>query len=55
MVIDDDCSGEFDEAHQIAEGIAAEAARGNARRIIIAQGRTDEAALMILAASPSPG
>jgi len=55
MVVDDDCSDEFDDAHQIAEGIAAEAARGNARGIIIAQGRTDEAALMILAASPSPG
>ncbi len=54
-VVDDDCSDEFDDAHRIAEAIAAEAARGNARGIIIAQGRDDEAALMILAASASPG
>jgi hypothetical protein len=55
MVVDGDCSADYEHAHKYAEDIAAEAARGNARGIIIAQGRTDEAALMILAASPSPG
>ncbi|MBB3349834.1 hypothetical protein [Sphingomonas sp. BK069] len=55
MVVDGDCSDDYEHAHKFAERIAAEAARGNARGIIIAQGRDDEAALMILAASPSPG
>lgn len=53
-MVDDDCSDDFEDAHRIAKGIAAKAPRGHARGIIIAQGRNDEAALMILVASPSP-
>lgn len=40
MVVDDDCSDEFDDAHQIAEGIAAEAARGKACASSVWRSRT---------------
>ncbi len=55
IVVDDDCSDEFDAAHTHAEQIALEASKGHARQIIAGLGRTDEAALMILAANPLPG
>ena len=54
-VVDDDCSDEFDEAHELAVSVAKSAARGHAVTILWAQGRDDEAALMILGAGASPG
>jgi hypothetical protein len=43
----DDCSGQFEDAHRLAVDLAADACLGNAHGIIIAQGRTDEAAQLI--------
>ncbi|MET3726061.1 hypothetical protein [Sphingomonas trueperi] len=50
-----DCSGEYDAADLYARDLAADAALGNARMIVVAQGRTDEAAQMILAVPIEPG
>lgn len=51
----DDCSGEYEAADLYARDLAADAALGNARMIVLAQGRTDEAAQMILAVPIEPG
>jgi len=51
----DDCSGQYDQAHVYAMDLAADAAMGNARGIVVAQGRSDEVARLILAVGPTPG
>lgn len=51
----EDCSGQFDRAHVYAMDLAADAAMGHARGIVVAQGRSDEVARLILAVAPTPG